>query len=149
MTDNIKKICIAGIGNPIRSDDGIGVYVCERIELLKIPGVSVMPLQQLQVELIETFSSFDYVVIADASIDDHDIEFYPLTSTASHSISSSHHINPEILNALSAQINGKRFHLFICKIKGVKFDFGEDLSQDAMLHADKAINIITQWISAL
>jgi hypothetical protein len=56
------KICIAGIGNPIRSDDGIGAYICEQIELLQIPGITTLPLQQLQVEQIEVFAGFDHPV---------------------------------------------------------------------------------------
>ena len=32
-----KKICIVGIGNPLRSDDGLGAYVCEHIEDINLP----------------------------------------------------------------------------------------------------------------
>jgi hydrogenase maturation protease len=143
------KICIAGIGNPIRTDDGIGYYVCSQLDKLQLAGITTMPVHQLQVELIETFSIFDYVILVDAAVNGGDVEFHPLTKGNSSALSSSHHINPEMLFSLSELLKGSRLHMFICKIKGVDFGFGEQLSPVALMHADKAIKIIENWISAL
>ncbi len=143
------KICIAGIGNPIRSDDGIGAYVCEQIELLQIPGITTLALQQLQVEHIDLFAGFDHVVIVDASVNSGDVEFYPLRKEDDASGSTSHHLNPVIINTLSDILNQVPLSIRICSVKGIDFDYGEGLSPSALQNANRAVQIITDWIYRL
>ncbi len=143
------KICIAGIGNPIRSDDGIGAYVCEQIELLQIPGITTMALQQLQVEQIEVFAGFDHVVIVDASVNSSEVEFYPLKKEDDTTGATSHHLNPVIINSLSDILNQVQLSIQICSVKGIDFDYGEGLSPTALQNADTAVQIITNWIYRL
>ena len=68
-----KKICVVGIGNPLRSDDGIGEYVCKKILEKKIPNLSVIVTQQLDMGISEELSEFDSVIFGDASENEKEI----------------------------------------------------------------------------
>jgi len=91
---------IVGIGNPIRSDDGIGNYVCEKINSMTVPGIETLCMHQLQVEFIEMFSGYDTVMIVDASVNGLDAQITPLEK-GTGSIPSSHQTSPEELKSIA------------------------------------------------
>ncbi len=139
------KTLIAGIGNPIRTDDGIGEFVCNKIALLEMAGVSTLTLQQLQPEQIDTFLQYDYVIIVDASSEGQDAEIFPLNKAYAGS-SSTHHMNPGLLISLAELTGMPAVNLVMCRVRGYEFGFGERLSADAEANANKAVTLIQQWI---
>ncbi|HSF44814.1 MAG TPA: hydrogenase maturation protease, partial [Chitinophagaceae bacterium] len=65
----LKQLCIIGIGNPLRSDDGLGIYVCEELHQLNLKDVTIRTAHQLQTEWIFEFIEFKKVLIVDAAVD--------------------------------------------------------------------------------
>jgi hydrogenase maturation protease len=145
MISHTKNMLIVGIGNPIRSDDGIGSYICEKITTMNMAGVETFCIQQLQIEFIETFSRYDVVMIVDASVNGSDAEITPIQKGPS-SIPSSHHMHPQELSSIAELTMNISPEYVLCSVKGINFDFGEDLSETAIRNANTAISLILQWI---
>jgi len=57
---------VLGVGNPILSDDGIGIHVARAMKLRNLPGVEVEELPASGLELLDMVLDFDKVVIVDA-----------------------------------------------------------------------------------
>jgi len=141
------SICIAGIGNTIRSDDGIGAYVCKELEKENLPNVSFQYPHQLQTEWLDEFSRYDYVLLIDAIADGtNDIQLYPIKPGGQVTQTASHYLDTGILTGLFTGLYDKSPQIFICAIAGNDFSFGETLSDQGKINADKAVGKIKAWL---
>ncbi len=138
-------VLVIGVGNTIRGDDGIGPYICARMEALQLEGIKTRNIQQLQTDMVEELLEYDQTIIADASIHSEDILFYAVDPTTSPA-ASSHHSNPAMLAALAQQLYNKKLPIMVCSVKGEDFGMKDQLSPAAKERADKAIVLITEWI---
>lgn len=141
-----SAILIVGVGNTLRGDDGIGAYICHAIDKLGISSVSILVIQQLQTEQVEEFLTYDHVVIADATISGESVKFLPLDKEDSKPVSTSHHVNADLLASLAEQLYQQPLSIMICAVKGESFEMSELLSPLAKQNADQAISIICSWI---
>ncbi len=62
----MKKTLVLGVGNPILSDDGVGIHVARILKGRRLPGVVVEELPASGLELLDMVLDFDKVVIVDA-----------------------------------------------------------------------------------
>lgn len=60
------KALVLGVGNPIKSDDGVGVRVARLLKERNIPGVDVEELPASGLELLDCVLDYDLVVVIDA-----------------------------------------------------------------------------------
>jgi hydrogenase maturation protease len=60
------KVLVLGVGNPILSDDGIGIHVARELKKRKMSGVDVEELAASGLELLDVVRGYDKVVIIDA-----------------------------------------------------------------------------------
>ena len=60
------KVLVLGVGNPILSDDGVGIHVARELKKRKMPGVDVEELAASGLELLDVVRGYDKVVIIDA-----------------------------------------------------------------------------------
>jgi hydrogenase maturation protease len=142
------SIFLAGIGNILRSDDGIGAYVCMALEKEHLPNASFQYPHQLQTEWLDEFSRYDYVLLIDAIADGtNDIQLYPLKPGGQFTRSASHHLDTGILAGLLSGLFEKSPQIFICAVAGQDFSFGENLSEQGKINADKAVGKIKTWLS--
>jgi hydrogenase maturation protease len=142
-----RIVCLVGIGNSLRSDDGIGAHICAVIEEMKIPGVTVLTTHQLQLEMIEDLLDFEQVILVDASLLSGEFEFYPFSPEEGQGVSSSHHVNAHTFGTIAKKIYNDNFNLYICAVKGENFELGEQLSTFAMNNTKKAIDFLVQWLN--
>lgn len=139
-------VCLVGVGNTIRSDDGAGAYVCRLFDDLKIAGLQTQVVHQLDAELVEGLRPFDRVVIIDAAIDGDDVVLYPLDSTDAQPVASSHHVNASMLAALADKVYGYKLPLMACAVRGYNFEIGDSLSEHAEANCIKAVKVIQDWL---
>jgi len=69
MADDLRihvKVLILGVGNPILSDDGVGIHVARELKKKKLSGVDVEELAASGLELLDVVRGYDKVVIVDA-----------------------------------------------------------------------------------
>ena len=140
------KILIVGVDNTIRGDDGIGAYICSSIEKLTMEGVDTMITQQLHTELVDDFLQYDHIVLVDAAVTVDTVLFHPLKNEDAAPVSTSHHVDTNLLVSLARQLYQKELPLMICAVKGDDFEMGEQLSATAKQNADAAVSIICDWI---
>jgi hydrogenase maturation protease len=60
------KVLVLGVGNPILSDDGVGIHVARELMKRKLPGVDVEELAASGLELLDVVRGYDKVIIIDA-----------------------------------------------------------------------------------
>ena len=60
------KVLVLGVGNPILSDDGIGIHVARELKKHRIPGIVVEELAASGLEFLDVVRGYDKVVIIDA-----------------------------------------------------------------------------------
>ena len=145
--NNQTTICIAGIGNILRSDDGIGAYVCKALEKEHLSNANFLYPHQLQTEWLEEFSRYDYVMLIDAIADGtNDIQLYPLKPGRQFTSSVSHNFDTGILAGLLSGLFEKSPQIIICAVGGQDFSFGETLSDQGKINADRAVEKIKSWL---
>jgi hydrogenase maturation protease len=147
--NNANKIAVIGVGNTLRSDDGIGAYICSQIDAMHLQQVTTIVVQQLQVEIIEELLCYDAVIIADASVDKNEVELNFLMHDETQAASSSHHTNANMLYALAEKMYNKKMLIYLCSVPAENFEMGETLSQQAIINANKAIEIILHQVQLL
>lgn len=145
MLSNEDKTLVVGVGNPLRSDDGVGFYVASVLEERHIPDVQTLVVQQLNLEVIEYFLNFDRIIIVDANCSKCDIEFKKLNAETCI-MTSSHHVTPILLTSLAKTVYDKTLNVYLCLLKAENFEVGEGLSSSAKTIADQAINILTDFL---
>jgi hydrogenase 3 maturation protease len=134
-----KNILWVGMGNPIRNDDGVGVYISERI---KDRGENT---KTLTVELglenhIGKINSIhpEILVLIDCTSFGQPAgycDIIPLHKIRDHTINT-HHIS---LQDLARFVNTK---IFILGIQPENIDFGQSLSPEVLKSADQIIHLI-------
>lgn len=66
MAEKENRILILGLGNPILSDDGIGLLLTKNLEG-KIPGVDIASITLAGMELLDILVGYDHVFLIDAA----------------------------------------------------------------------------------
>lgn len=142
----IKSTCLVGIGNILRSDDGVGNYICQLIEEKKLPAVTVITTQQLDIAMAEDLSKFDNVVLIDASLKEETISFGLLLAEEHHARAFSHQINAGMLASLTTSLFSTNTEFYICAIGARDFEMGNSLSGKAFRNATEAASLLEKWI---
>jgi hydrogenase maturation protease len=60
------KVLVLGVGNPILSDDGVGIHVARELMKEQLPDITVEELAASGLELLDMVLGFDSVIIIDA-----------------------------------------------------------------------------------
>lgn len=135
-----------GIGNPLRSDDGVGCRVVEGLGVRF--GWRTEIVHQLTPELVEFFRGIDRVAFVDAAVDElpgrvasRDVVPAPATLGASHRMS------PGELLGLSAWLGidpAPRGRLFT--IGAQRLEHGDELSPIVSRAVEPAIEGVAAWL---
>jgi hydrogenase maturation protease len=147
MSAQRNNICIIGIGNTLRGDDGVGAYVCTAIETLNLPGVDTMIVLQLTPDLMEDLQQYKHVIITDASYNCNGFAFYRLGADETNAQSSSHAVNASMFYLLFKKIYSKQPSFYICAIEPEDVSIGSGLTISAKANADIAVRAIALWIA--
>jgi hydrogenase maturation protease len=108
-----NRIAILGLGNPVLSDDAVGLAVAEELESLiagnPIPGVDVLTSTRAGFELLDLLTGYDRAIIVDAfqSTDPHPgrIKHLGITDiTGNARLNAVHEINLDTALKLAEQL---------------------------------------------
>ena len=142
-----RPILIIGLGNPLRSDDGIGAAACEQIDRLRWPAVSTITAHQLLPETMLAMEGYKTVIILDAAREGDEPSWQKVEAGASGTVTISHQFDPAMLSALQGIMQAERSDIYTCVIPGEVFEHGERLSPKALLNLQKAISLIASKIN--
>ncbi len=124
---------IIAIGNPLRSDDGLGWAVAEQLpRAIGDTGIAcdIHTVHQLTPELAQQVATANLVVLIDASREGEagELRVRPLSLAAQPVVLSTHHITPEELAAITVILYRQCPPIVIISLTGADFSIGESLS---------------------
>lgn len=157
------SILIIGYGNSLRSDDGVGRYLAERIADRQFSDVKVLSVHQLTPELAAEMAQVRAVIFIDAiahsqtTITDEELSTEPpapeimIESLTYSEVQPSlgHSSNPEALLKLCHDLYGQTPLAWWVTIPTQNFDFGETFSDVTQAAIAPAITILEQLIKQL
>ncbi len=136
------SILVIGVGNTLRTDDGVGIYLCDRFEKHFGDAVRVVKTYGPEILLAEAVSQARSLLVIDAVEKGPPFRFVPLLPQqgpwepgpfTSHLFSW-----PAILKA-SESLYGKSPESELLAVRGYDFGIGEKLSQACEKNADEAL----------
>jgi len=140
------KTLIIGIGNPGRTDDGLGPVLAETVENWKIPEVTTTIDYQLNIEHAGEIAEADLVIFIDASVNvSPPFSFYRVHPAAENEYTT-HAMKPEAVLAACREVYGKLPPAYILAVRGDNFDFGENLSPEASGYLKEAQRFLAELL---
>ncbi len=133
------RTLVLGVGNPLRRDDAAGWSLASQLEALAVPGVDIRCVQQLQVEMAETWSHYERVVVLDAAVSGG-VGLHRLPPTDATTPASSHALSPGAVLALSQALFDHTPEVWVCAIPATDFSFGPDPSPAMRAALDLALS---------
>ncbi len=138
---------VIGYGNDLRSDDGAGRAVADRISALELPGVSVRSVMQLTPELALEIAEVDTVVFVDASVEVSETTATPVTAGSPDQSASSHFSTPERLLAMTATVGTPPAHAVAISIPVTDIGLGMELTPMTAIGVDRAVAMVTEIVA--
>ncbi len=124
-------VLVVGYGNPLRSDDGVGPAVAERLAGdARLVGVSVRAEHQLTPELAFDASTASLLVLVDASVDQAPgvVSVRELEPDLDPGTAWTHHLDPSGLVGLARELWGTAPPVVLVSVGPASLDLGESLS---------------------
>ncbi len=128
MTDGVLVI---GYGNVLRSDDGVGWHVADRLsEDPRIPGAALLRVQQLTPELALDVSRASMVVLVDAQHgpDAGMFVIERVSAVDDTATTWSHLLDPSSLLGLAVELYGRAPDAYTVGVGVASLEAGDDLS---------------------
>ena len=149
------KILVLGVGNPILSDDGVGIHVARALKEKKLTGVVVEELAASGLELLDMVVGHDEVIIVDAiqTQDGKPGDFYQLEEKdfeKSIHGSSPHGINIATALALGRKIVPEKMPkkvLFVAIEADDIVNVSEKLTENVQKAVPRVLELITREIA--
>jgi hydrogenase maturation protease len=143
-----QRILILACGNPLRSDDGVGWRIAERLE--DDTQVQVILTQQLLPEHSEPISTADVVIFLDCSVamPPGTVSSAPVEAAASMPRIFTHHLDPSSMLRLTMDLfNRLPRHAFAIIVGGESFELSENLSRSVEASIPVALAAIRNLIA--
>lgn len=129
-----QGVLVVGYGNALRSDDGLGWHVAERLaDDPRLAGATVLRRHQLTPELALDISEATLLVLVDAShvpaagaIIVERLE--PAIDTGTSGTTWSHHLTPATLVELARELYGRAPDVFVVGCGIASVEMGDELS---------------------
>jgi hydrogenase maturation protease len=138
---------VIGYGNDLRSDDGAGRVVADRIGDLELPGVSVRSVLQLTPELALEMAEVDTVVFVDASVEVIETTASPVVADEDGQSSMSHYSTPGRLLAMTATVGTPPSQAVAISIPVTDIGLGMELTPMTSIGVDQAVAMVTRIVT--
>jgi len=150
-----RDVCIIGIGNEYRNDDGVGLLVAHRIKELCLPGVRVIGPSDQGGDLLSALTSADSVFLVDSvssgslSGTIHRIDVSHQTLPAGFSCHSTHAFGVAESLELARILGMLPKNCVLFGIEGTDFEMGTSLSPAVEQAAEEVIAMIGSEINSV
>src|SRR5579859_7196869 len=145
----MARIVVAGYGNPLRGDDGVGWLVAEAVAEKWGECVCVLMGQQPTPEWAPELAAADIACFVDASHEAApDLCVRRLEPVAGGPLVDGHTFGPEQLLGLAAALYGHVPESYLLLLPTENFDFGEELSPTTARAAQRALRFLDGQLRA-
>ena len=144
----MNKTLVIGYGNTLRSDDGVGVWIADRIDDLHLSNVDVRTCHQLHLELVPDLIEYESVIFIDASATGESIAVRRCIPSPALPSSTDHNVNPEVLQQLALELYNTAIDIYLYTVRGECFEFGSTISPAVKDRASRALSMIISRIDS-
>ena len=137
---------VIGYGNNLRSDDGAGRVVADRIEALGLPGVEVHSMSQLVPELSLQIAGTDRVVFVDASAEADETTIALIEAAPAEGSAWTHYTTPASLLAMTGTVGAVPALAYAVVVPVEDMGLGTELSARASAEVEIAVDLIARLI---
>jgi hydrogenase maturation protease len=134
---------VVGIGNELRSDDGVGIRVVG--SLPPRPGAETITVHQLTPELADRLHAAQRVLFVDAQIAGDAVRLSPLEPAAEAALLG-HALSPEALLGWTRLAHGRAPEGWLLTVPARSFPFGGSLSAEAERAVPEARRMALHWL---
>lgn len=149
---------VIGIGNRLRSDDGVGPRLAEEVEAWGLSGVESMAVQQLTPELAPRLAACVRVLFIDAWLVDgaattprldllEPLEALEVAAAQPQPPRFSHHSTPRALLQLAEGLYGRRPAAWWLRVPAQGLELGERLSPATAAQLAPARRALRHWLN--
>lgn len=158
----MKKLLLIGYGNPDREDDGVAWHILHALlTKLGLPApasyedefpqdeqVDFSFYLQLTPEMAEDIAGYEYVCFVDAHTGNipEEVRLIDVESDFQRS-PFTHHLTPQSLISMCESIYGSKPEAVLLSVRGYKFLFSRQLSDETMNLVPQAVDLIWKWLS--
>lgn len=143
---------VIGCGNPLRTDDGLGLRVAEALDDLLTDGqCEIIATHQLTPELCEKIALAEKVAFVDVSAKSRgqkagQIEQHPVQGEIVQSGAFTHQVSPLSLVGLAGRLYGRQPEAVLFTVEAASFELGEGLTPPVQAAMPDLINRIRDWL---
>ncbi len=145
-----QNILIYGYGNPGRQDDGLGIFLTEKVDNWikekNLKSIKVDCNYQLNIEDAAEIADKDLVVFVDASKEDINDFLFTEVKPSDKTEFSMHAVSPSYIFNLCNIIYNKAPDTYLLHIKGYKWDFLKEMTEQAENNLTKAYDFLMKFI---
>ena len=138
---------VIGYGNDLRSDDGAGRAVADRIGEMELPGVAVRSVIQLTPELALEIAEVDTVVFVDASVEVMQTVAAPVAAEAVDPSAISHFSTPASLLGMTATVGAVPSRAVAISIPVTDIGLGMELTPMTEMGVDEAVSMVRELVT--
>jgi len=125
----MARVLVIGIGNPLRSDDGLGWRVAD--ECSQDPNLQVLKVHQLTPEIADSLGQVDLAIFVDAAAQGESrVLRCEKVSSLGAELRHSHHVTPATLIEMSGALYGAKPVAYSVSLAGKSFEHGDSLSPE-------------------
>ena len=149
----MSKICVIGVGNAFRGDDGVGLVVARQLRELALPGVIVLEQSGEGVALMEAWGDASHVIVVDAVSSGSEPGHIHRFEVAGQGLPdffsghSTHAFGLAEAIELARQLNRLPAQLIVYGVEGKSFELGRGLSPVVEAAAEIVIVQIAQELA--
>jgi hydrogenase maturation protease len=142
----VADALVIGYGNDLRTDDGAGRWVADRLDELALEGVEVRSVSQLTPELALIVAGRDVVVFVDASVDTAELTIAEVDASMAGSGVMSHHGDPATLLTMAASVGPRPDRAYVVSIPASDLGMGLELTPATLAAAELAVTRIVDLL---
>ncbi len=139
----LPSYLVIGYGNTLRSDDGAGYIIAERVEQWNLAAVRSCWVHQLTPELAAELATVDTVIFVDAAVGIEAVSLEALFPLPEENFTA-HRVNPRSLLHLAATLYDKIPTAYQILIPATDFSFGDRFSLVTQAGISQALSLIQQ-----
>ena len=149
-----QGVLVVGYGNALRTDDGLGWHVAERLaDDPRLAGATVLRRHQLTPELALDISEATLLVLVDAShgpaAGEVSVERLEPTGDAGTSGTTwSHHLTPATLVDLARELYGRAPDVFVVGCGVASVEMGDELSPEVRDALPRVVDAVADLVAS-
>jgi hydrogenase maturation protease len=146
----MARVVVAGYGNPLRGDDGVGWYVAQAVAHHWGERVCVLMGQQPAPEWAPQLAAADFAFLVDATREvGPDFRVRPLRPASEEWLLDGHTFGPAHLLAMAGALYGHVPETYLLLLAANNLEFGEELSPVTASAAKRAVRFLDRRLKAI